>query len=156
MKRRQSLLLLFGAAAAPWARSATEWSPWVGQPPLYIEGEVTVLTWAAPQAWLQMVQHRGAVVPADLAARDIARHRNPEVTRDLLRRAVLPVSNDRMWHVRLPTLAQLLAWGVDRPQIGHVVGVVGHAGPRINGFQALQAELLFTGARGYPLHSEPL
>ena len=69
---------------------------------------------------------------------------------------MLATSNDRTWRVLLPPLPKLLAWGVERPHIGQLVGVVGFAGSRIGGIQALQAELLFTGARGYPLRSEPL
>lgn len=155
MQRRQ-LILVLGSLAAPWARGDTEWKPRAGQPPLYVEGEVTVLTWAAPSPYLRLVQRPLATIPPDLTAREIAPHKDRQATQSLLERAALPVSTDRVWQVRLPTLPRLIAWGMERPQIGHVVGVVGYAGPRIGGFQAMQAEVLFIGARGYPLRSERL
>lgn len=155
MQRRELLVLACGLAV-PWARAGLQWQPYPGRPPLYLEGEVTMLTWSEPSPHLQMMHRAEAVLPADLPLREIAPHRDPQRTRALLGRAVLPSSTDRTWRVLLPSLPTLLAWGVQRPKIGQVVAVVGFAGSRIDGTQALQAEFLFTGARGYPLRSEPL
>lgn len=154
--QRRELLGLACALAAPWARAATQWRPYPGQPPIYLEGEVTLLTWSEPSPHLQLVRRQGATIPPGLSALEIAPHRDRARTRALLERTVLATSNDRTWRVLLPPLPKLLAWGVERPHIGQLVGVVGFAGSRIGGIQALQAELLFTGARGYPLRSEPL
>lgn len=155
MQRRQ-LLVLLGASAAPWAKAATEWKPYLGVPPLYIEGEVTTLIWAEPQPYLELLHRNGARIPEDLTAREIAPHRDTARTRALLERAALPFGEDRRWRVQLPTMPQLMAWGMQRPKIGEVVGVVGFAGPPITSVQALQAEVLFTGVRGYPLRGERL
>jgi hypothetical protein len=147
-------MMLLGAAAAPWALAATEWQPYASVPPLYLEGEVTTIIWADPSPYLELLHREGAVIPADLTAREIAPHKDLQRVRNLLKRAALPFSEDRRWRVQLPSMPRLQAAGMQRPKIGEVVGVVGFAGPPVSAVQVLQAEVVFTGARGYPLRSE--
>jgi hypothetical protein len=73
----------------------------------------------------------------------------------LLSRARLPVSDDAIWRVDLPSLARLTIWDLPRPKIGNVLGIVGFAGPPVTGSPTLQAEIIFIGEKGYPLRSDP-
>lgn len=154
MDRRQ----LLGSAAAllalpAWSRHP--WKPYEDTPPVYLEGEVTMIIWAEPHPHLELAQRVGAPLPPDLRRRNLLPHRDAGATAALLGQVALPVSDDRIWRVELPALPQLLRWNVPRPKIGEVLGVVGRPGPPVTGSPTLQAEILYVGARGYPLRSEP-
>ena len=60
-----------------------------------------------------------------------------------------------LWYVSLPTLARLSVWGVPRPHIKQVIGLVGYPGPPVTGTPAVKAEILFIGRRAYPMRSDP-
>jgi hypothetical protein len=157
MKRRQ-LLLLPCAALLPVLAAHAEhgWKPFTEQPPVYLEGEVTMIIWSDPHPHLELVQREGARVPADLQRRALRPHRDRQRTAELLRRVALPLAGERIWRVELPSLPKITTLGLDRPKIGEVLGVVGFAGPRVTGSPTLQAEIHYTGTTGYPLRADPL
>ena len=151
MNRRElaavgALLLTSGA------RADHPWRPYQGVLPLYIEGDVKTLLWNDPHPHLRLVHEPAQRLPTDLRERKLLPHRGAESTAQLLSHVVVPVF-ERAWRVELPTLAKLLEWGVERPEIGEPVGVVGLPGPDVEGTATMQAVVLFIDSQGYPLGS---
>lgn len=152
---RRFFLGTAASALAPWAWASHGWAPYSGQPPLYLEGEVTMIIWADPHPHLELVQRVGATMPRDLRSRPVLPGKPGVDTAALVDRVVLPRPSDRTWRVELPALNRLAAWNMPRPKTGEVLGVIGFAGPPVTGTLTMQAEILYVGAKGYPLRSDP-
>lgn len=155
MKRR-SLLLAAGALPVAGLRAEHGWEAYDLARPLYLEGEVAVILWSDPHPHLELLHRQDARLPHDLLLRRIPRQRDPiDLVAVLARAVVPPAANDRRWRVDLPTLARLSKWGLPRPKIKQVIGVIGYPGPPVTGTSTLRAEVLFIGDRAYPLRSDP-
>ena len=155
MQRRRLLMMLAPTLAWPGAWAEHGWKPYADRPPIYLEGEVTIILWSDPHPHLELLQRRGARVPPELA-RSVLRHRGPVDAAQLVGKSVPAPDTERTWRVELPPLHRIVAWGMDRPKRGEVVGVIGLLGPPVAGTPAMQAEILFTGDKGYPLRADPL
>lgn len=154
MQRRQ----ICGLAAALWAPRLWAnhgWAPFDKAQPLYLEGPVAVILWSDPHPHLELLHRPDTRLPADLAQRRMPRQKERFDTAALLREARLPASSERRWRVELPSMPRLQAWGMERPKIDQVIGVVGLPGPPVTGTPTLRAEVLFIGDKAYPVLSDP-
>lgn len=141
------------AAGRGWAHHA--WEPYDSAAPLYLEGPVLNIIWADPHPHLEIAHRPGTALPRDFARRRIPPQQEPVDVEALLRKATVPVGEDRIWQVQLPSLARLSAWGVQRPKIDDVIGVLGLRGPPVTNSPTVRAEILFIGDRAYPMRSDP-
>lgn len=154
MYRRTFVLAL--AAAAPLTGQAEHfWAPTPGAPPLYLEGAVTMIIWAEPHPHLEILHRAETRIPGDLRRRKIPPQKDAGDTAALLSRVVVPPQGGEIWRVDLPTLARITAWGMPRPKIGDVIGVVGLPGPPMADTPTIRAEIIFLAKRAFPMRSDP-
>lgn len=153
MRRRHIATL----ALASWLPRlwATEPQRYDTERPLYLEGPIVFLLWADPQPYFEMLHRTGTVLPSDLARRRIPPHKDAANTASLLRRAALPLSQDRRWQVNLPGMGRLSAWNIPQPRIDQVITVIGFPGPLSSGTRTLRPEIIFVGDRVYPVRADP-
>jgi hypothetical protein len=77
MDRRTFLATMSTLLPPAAARAHHGWEPYDWMRPLYVEGEVTVVTWADPHPHLELLHRPGAILPRSLQARSLPPQKEP-------------------------------------------------------------------------------
>lgn len=153
--KRRTLLVAAGLGGLPaWALAQAAAKDAAVAEALFVEGKVDVLQWADPQPHLVLSHVPRQVPKGELPARRIRSSVEPLALRALLDR-VLVIPGAGPWRVHLPALARLTQWGLQAPQVGQVVGVLGVPIPQVAGVNTVSAQVLFLDDGGYPVLFDP-
>jgi Family of unknown function (DUF6152) len=157
MKRRH--VVLGGAAAlavAPYARVFAHhgWSSFDETAPLYFEGKVKSVKWQNPHVELVVTLDGKAVLPAELAKREIPKQAANVDGAKILANAKLPKRRGD-WNIELAPLPRMDAWKVEPLKVGDTFRGIGFTYKDEQGAQVTRIEYLIVGNKTYGLRSAP-
>jgi hypothetical protein len=155
MQRREVLVTLVAAAAAPQVLAHHGWSSFDTARPIYLAGRIARLSWSNPHAELQLEVDTDLKLPEGLAARTVPEQQARVDMKDLLARAVVPTRKDRLWQIELAPLFRMNAWKVPQPREGDRLSLLGYTFAGEKGEAIARVEVLFIGDAAYPLRSGP-
>jgi hypothetical protein len=155
---RRHTLQWLAASALPvsWSAQAHHgWSSFDTDRPVYLEGKATQVKWQNPHTELKLELPANLKLPEDLAQRNIPAQTAQVDAPALLRKAVLPKRNDKIWEIELAPLSRMEAWKVPEIKNGQAMAVLGFTFKDEKGSAILRAEFLWFDGKTYGLRSAP-
>jgi len=153
MQRRQLLAAALVVAAVP-AVAHHGWSSFDQNAPLYLQGQLTSVSWANPHAEAMLQVGKGLALPADLGRRSLPPQQQAVDAQAILARTKLPAEAEGSWEIEFAPLSRMNAWGVAPLKAGDRIEVIGYAGvagkPRL-----MRVEYLIVNGTAYGLRSSP-
>ena len=153
MQRRHLLAAALVVATVP-AVAHHGWSSFDQNAPLYLQGQLTSVSWANPHAEAVLTVGKGLALPADLGKRTLPPQQQAVDTQALLARTQVPAEPEGKWELEFAPLSRMNAWGVAPLKVGDRIEVIGYSGvagkPRL-----LRVEYLTVNGTSYGLRSSP-
>jgi Family of unknown function (DUF6152) len=153
MQRRHLLAAALVVATIP-AVAHHGWSSFDQNAPLYLQGQLTSVSWANPHAEAVLEVAKGLALPADLAKRTLPPQQQAVDTQALLARTQVPGAAEGKWELEFAPLSRMNAWGVAPLKVGDRIEVIGYTGvagkPKL-----MRVEYLIVNGTAYGLRSSP-
>lgn len=131
------------------------WSSFDQNSPIYLVGTADKVRWANPHAELQLQRDLQAVLPPDLAKRQLPAQSAAVDGAGLLAKARLPRRTDARWEIELAPLSRMNAWGVPEIKNGERIELLGFTFGDEKGDAILRAEFVWVNGKAYGLRSSP-
>lgn len=157
MNRRDFVSFTSAVAATSWAGPALAhhgWSSFDETKPLYFGGKVKSVKWQNPHAEIVITIGADAVLPADLAKREIPPQSGAVDGARVLAAAQLPKRRGD-WTIELSPMTRINAWKVPQPKVGDAIEAVAYAFKDEKGEMFARVEYLMIDGKLYGLRSNP-
>lgn len=152
---RRHLLALGCVLWTPGVRAHHGWSSFDQGRPIYLEGTVQKVAWRNPHVELDLQLPGELKLPADLAQRVVPAQSAAVDGAALLKSAVLPTRQHKVWHIELAPLTRLDAWKLPEIKVGDTLSMIGFTFAGEKGDPVLRVEYLYAGGKAYGLRSSP-
>ncbi len=157
MFRRHFLTVVGALATVPLSQRLFAhhgWSSFDETQPLYIAGTVKTLKWQNPHAEIVINLANDAVLPADLAKRNIPAQSASVNGAKILATAKVPKKRGD-WTIELSPMTRIDAWKVPTPKVGDSIAAVAYSFEGEKGAAFARVEYLIIGDKLYGLRSLP-